>query len=75
MSDGAQMTFEAALERLEEIVSKLERGDCTLDESLTLFEEGSRLRTLCAERLQTAADKVADLSRQSATTDAMAEDE
>lgn len=68
MRDVAEVTFEAALLRLEEIVAKLERGDCDLDESLALFEEGSRLRTLCAERLQVAADKVTELSRQSEAT-------
>ena len=34
--------FEESMTRLEEIVSILERGESTLDESLALFEEGTK---------------------------------
>ena len=38
-----KLTFEQAMGRLEEIVKRLERGDAPLEESLSLFEEGTRL--------------------------------
>ena len=40
MAGKKKMTFEAALARLEEIVSAMESGDAMLDKSLALFEEG-----------------------------------
>jgi len=53
-----KMTFEKALERLEEIVSKLETGDAPLDESLKLFEEGAKLASQCSSMLDRAEQKV-----------------
>ena len=46
------------MERLEEIVKRLERGECELDESLKLFEEGARLAGVCNEMLDRAEQKV-----------------
>lgn len=50
--------FEKSLERLEEIVAKLEKGDLTLEESLKLFEEGTKLSKYCGEQLNQAQRKV-----------------
>ena len=52
------MTFEAALHRLEEIVHILEEGNAPLEDSLSVFEEGIRLVKFCNERLDTAEQKV-----------------
>jgi exodeoxyribonuclease VII small subunit len=51
-------TFEAALARLEVIVSRLERGEITLDESLLAFQEGSDLVRFCLNRLTAAEAQV-----------------
>ena len=56
-----KLTFEQGMERLEEIVSKLERGEVPLDESLKLFEEGSKLVTQCSSMLDKAEQKVVRL--------------
>lgn len=53
-----KLTFERGMERLEEIVSKLEHGEATLDESLKLFEEGAKLVTQCTAMLDKAEQKV-----------------
>ncbi len=50
----ADEKFEEALEKLEEIVKKMESGDLTLDESLKAFEEGIRLSRLCAQKIDEA---------------------
>jgi len=60
----AEKKFEAALERLEEIVKKMESGDLSLEESLTAFEEGIRLSRFCADRLDEAERKVEILLRE-----------
>ena len=41
-------TFEQALDRLESIVERLEKGEASLKDSLTLYEEGVRLTRRCA---------------------------
>ena len=51
-------SFEEALGRLEEIVGLLEHGECGLDQSLKLFEEGARLAGQCEELLDKAEQKV-----------------
>jgi len=54
----ADMTFEQAMARLEQIVATLESGKCTLDESMTLFEEGAKLTAFCRKALDTAEQKI-----------------
>ena len=54
-------SFEDAIKRLSEIVTKLEKGDLALEESLKLFEEGVRLSRLSQERLDAAQKKVEEL--------------
>jgi exodeoxyribonuclease VII small subunit len=57
-----QLTFEQAMERLEQIVSALESGKCTLDDSLKLFEEGTKLTAFCSEQLKNAEQKILKLT-------------
>lgn len=48
------MTFEQSMQRLEQIVRALERGDAQLDESLKLFQEGTELVRSCGKMLEDA---------------------
>ncbi len=50
--------FEDALNRLEKIVSRLEEGNISLEESLKLFEEGIRLSRLCNQKLEEAEKRI-----------------
>lgn len=52
------MDFEKKLVRLEEIVSKMEGGDVSLEDSLKLFEEGVKLSRHCQKDLEDAEQKV-----------------
>jgi len=54
----AEVKFEQALEKLEEIVAGLEDGDLSLDESLAKYEEGVRLIRLCQKKLGEAKKKI-----------------
>lgn len=56
------LTFEKAMERLEQIVQLLESGKCTLDESLKLFEEGTKMTAFCSEQLKNAEQKILKLT-------------
>lgn len=53
-----QVPYEEAMERLEAIVSRLERGDLSLDNSLEAFEEGSKLVAQCQTALKNAEMRV-----------------
>ena len=48
------MTFESSLQRLEQIVRTLERGEAPLEESLKLFQEGTELVRNCGTMLEKA---------------------
>ena len=56
-------TFEEALERLDEIVTQLESGDCPLEESMKLYEEGVALSGLCNKKLEKARQKIVTLQQ------------
>ena len=58
-----KMSFEQALTRLDEIVRHLEKGDIPLDQSLTLFEEGTGLISQCSRMLDEAEQKVVTLKK------------
>ena len=52
--DGRQLDFEAALNRLEEIVEQLDDGNVPLAQSLALFKEGTTLAKRCRDLLSSA---------------------
>lgn len=54
----AVKTFEESMTELEKIVTKLEAGDVTLDDSIELFEEGIKLAKSCQKKLDDAEKKV-----------------
>ena len=54
----ADLTFEHALKRLEEIVEALETEDLDLDKSLQFFEEGVHLSRHCNQQLQAAEKRI-----------------
>lgn len=62
--------FEAAFERLQTIVEKLEGGDVTLEESLALYAEGMGLVRFCGEKLSAAQEKIEQLSATASDSDA-----
>jgi exodeoxyribonuclease VII small subunit len=55
-------TFEQARAELEQVVRRLEDGNTSLDEALTLWERGEELYRLCAAKLDEAEERVAKLS-------------
>ena len=55
------MSFEKAMDRLQELVEILENGEETLDNSMKLFEEGAKLSAFCYEKLDNAEQKIVKL--------------
>ncbi|HZQ89651.1 MAG TPA: exodeoxyribonuclease VII small subunit [Gaiellaceae bacterium] len=58
-----EKTFEDAQAELEQIVSRLEKGDASLDEALSLWEKGEELYAYCRAKLDAAEGKVEELAR------------
>lgn len=64
-ASDSNIKFETALDRLEEIVGRLQDGNLPLDESLKIFEEGIELIRICQEKLDSAESKVSVLIKDS----------
>jgi exodeoxyribonuclease VII small subunit len=62
MNSKKKPSFESQIAALEEIVGHLEKGDLSLDESLTQFEKGVKLTKECQNILNEAEQKVMILS-------------
>ena len=57
-NDVTELSFEKALEELERIVGRLERGDVALEESIAIYERGEALRARCDTLLKAAELKI-----------------
>ena len=62
MEETNPESFESAMEQLETLVSRMESGDLSLEESLKAFEKGVHLTRFCQDQLQKAELKVQELS-------------
>ena len=58
MVEEKKMTFESALQELEAIVERLEKGEVSLDDAVVAYERGTELKKHCQERLDEARMKV-----------------
>ena len=56
--DVANLSFEVALKQLEEIVTRLERGDVPLEESIAIYERGEALKKHCETLLKRAEARI-----------------
>jgi exodeoxyribonuclease VII small subunit len=61
-ADIKDMTFERALKELETIVTRLERGDVELEESIAIYERGEQLKEHCDRLLKQAEARVEKLA-------------
>lgn len=58
MSDINELSFEAALSQLEQIIQKLEDGNVELEDSISLYERGAALKKHCESKLKDAREKI-----------------
>jgi exodeoxyribonuclease VII small subunit len=61
----SKISFEEALNELERIADKLEKGQLSLEESIKAYERGMELKKICADRLKDAEGKIEVLSKAS----------
>ena len=57
-----EVTFEELQRELEEIVTRLERGDVPVDDAIELFRRGEEVYKACVERLQQAELRIEELA-------------
>ena len=62
IDESSPESFESAMEQLETLVSRMESGDLSLEESLKAFEKGVHLTRFCQDQLQKAELKVRELN-------------
>jgi len=63
-----ERSFEELQRELEEIVTRLERGDVAVDDAIALFRRGEEVYKACAERLQGAELRIEELAPREAGT-------
>ncbi len=63
-SDISKLSFEQAIKKLTEIVSKIEDGQVSLEQSLTQYEQGMELIKHCRAILQKAEKKIEEISQE-----------
>jgi len=56
--DIAEMSYEVARDELVQVVSQLEQGQVTLEESILLWERGEALATRCEQWLDNARERL-----------------
>ena len=54
----SKVGFESAMEKLEEIVNKLENGEESLEDSVSLFQQGMDISECCKQMLDEAEQKI-----------------
>lgn len=54
----AEQTFLSNLTRLEQITAILEKGECSLEEAMKLYDEGKKLAEVCEKTLKQAKQKI-----------------
>ncbi len=59
----AEIKFEKAMSRLEQIVEELEKGELDIDKSLEIFEEGIKMSRVCSKKLNEAEQKIEKLTK------------
>jgi exodeoxyribonuclease VII small subunit len=63
MTSDAQPSFEQALKELEDIVRKLESGELSLDDSISLYERGQQLKGVCEAKLADARQRIEQIQQ------------
>ena len=66
--DQERPSFENALQRLEDIVTKLEDESISLEDSIELYEEGTKLSNYCSQILEKAELRIEEVNKQNDPT-------
>ncbi|MFS0672769.1 exodeoxyribonuclease VII small subunit [Ornithinibacillus sp. 179-J 7C1 HS] len=61
MDNFKDLTFEEAMEKLEEIIGKLEEGDVPLEKAISYYQDGMHLSKICSDKLNHIQEKMVQI--------------
>ncbi len=61
MAEDKNLTFEEAMEKLEQIVEKLEEGDVPLEKAISYYKQGMELSSLCHTKLKSVEEQMTQI--------------
>jgi exodeoxyribonuclease VII small subunit len=64
------ISFEEAMEKLENIVSKLEEGEVPLEKAINYYQDGMKLSKICSDKLENAQEKMTQIMNEQGEIDA-----
>jgi exodeoxyribonuclease VII small subunit len=64
MTMSEELTFEQAMDQLEDIVEKLEEGDVPLEEAISIYKQGMDLSRLCHQKLKAVEGQLTEILRE-----------
>jgi exodeoxyribonuclease VII small subunit len=64
-----KLTFEDAMNKLEQIVDRLEEGDVPLEEAIAFYKEGMELSKLCHEKLKSVEEQLTQIITEDGRTE------
>ena len=67
-NEEKELSFEESLEKLEEIVKKLETGEVPLDDAINEFNQAMKLAKACDDKLKSAEETITKLVKESGET-------
>ncbi len=65
----SESTFEDSFTRLEKILEQLESDECTLEDTIKLYEEGLGLTKVCYDKLNNAELRIKEINKAAKTTE------
>ncbi|MCU9594095.1 exodeoxyribonuclease VII small subunit [Caldibacillus thermolactis] len=69
MTDKENLTFEEAMEKLEEVVEALEEGDVPLEEAIEKYKEGMELAKICHQKLTNVEEQLTEILKENGETE------
>ncbi|AYA76971.1 MULTISPECIES: exodeoxyribonuclease VII small subunit [unclassified Robertmurraya] len=61
MSKETKISFEEAMQQLEDIVEQLEEGDVPLEEAISIYKKGMELSKLCHDKLRNVEEQLTEI--------------
>ena len=74
MDEKIELTYEQAVKELEEIIRKLESGEASLDDSISLYSRGMELSKYCKEKLDSIVKQISQLGEDGKSESAFGEE-
>lgn len=75
MANEKNLTFEDAMNKLEQIVDRLEEGDVPLEEAIAFYKEGMELSKLCHDKLKSVEEQLTQIITEDGRTESFSIEE